>query len=124
VEDQLNVHPEQAGRGDDVRDLSLDEAIALYHGEWVLMKITAFDQHRSPARGIVLAHSSSRDRISDALCNEPSRAGWSPETPRQPYYTFKAFPRAHVGESYEQAQRRFQAQVAQVHAARRAAQRP
>jgi len=112
---------ETAGVG---ADLTLDEAIARYYGEWVLMRITAFDSRQAPAKGVVLAHSPDRDVVSDVLCRQPANASLPPDAPRQPYYTFNASPRVHVGESYEQAKRRFAAQCEQAKESRRAERQP
>ena len=52
---------------------SFDEAIALYYGEWVLMKVLEVDEYDIPTRGIVIAHSPDRGAISEALKREPPR---------------------------------------------------
>jgi hypothetical protein len=94
------------------REYTCDEAIARYYGEWILMKVTGFDEYYEPARGYVITHSPHRRDTSAALAKEPRRSELPPETPPQPYYTFKAFPRVHVGETYEEAAARFAEQRA------------
>lgn len=94
---------------------SYEEAIALYEGEWVLMKVTVFDASHEPEWGIVIAHSPDRGAISAALRNEPPR---SPDAPYQPYYTFNAFPRLRPGETQEEAAVRVAAQRAAAKDAR------
>jgi hypothetical protein len=94
---------------------SFEEAIALYYGEWVLMKVLDFDEHFIPVRGRIIAHSRDRGALSEALKKEPPR---QPDAPYQPYYPFAAFPRVRPGESLEQAAARFSAQRAAVEAAR------
>ncbi|MGH2534181.1 MAG: hypothetical protein ACRDJW_18085 [Thermomicrobiales bacterium] len=96
------------------QEQTFDEAIARYYGEWVLMKVTVFNQYTEPVRGFVLAYSPSRRDISEVLKKQPARSELPPESPYQPYYTFKAFPRTHVGETYEQAVARFAEQRAVV----------
>ena len=104
--------PDQTGRQE---ERTFDEAIALYYGEWVLMKVLEFDEHFIPVRGLVIAHSPDRGAISEALKREPLR---QPDAPYQPYYTFSAFPRVRPGETFEQAAERFAVQRAAVEAAR------
>ncbi|MGH2562665.1 MAG: hypothetical protein ACRDJH_26705 [Thermomicrobiales bacterium] len=96
------------------QEQTFDEAIARYYGEWVLMKITAFNEHAEPTRGYVLAHSPRRRDVSDVFKKVPARSELPPESPYQPYYTFKAFARVHVGETFEQAAARFAEQRAAV----------
>lgn len=88
---------------------SFDEAIALYEGEWVLMKVTAFGAYHRPERGLVIAHSPDRGAISEALRKEPPRL---PDASYQPYYTFSAFPRLRPGETQDEAAVRVAAQRA------------
>ena len=102
------------------REMTFDEAIAMYYKEWVLFKILEFNEYHEPVRGLVIAHSPSRAAISEALAREPPR---SPDAPYQPYYTFNAFPRLHHGETLEQGRARFAAQRAAAEEARRAERR-
>jgi len=102
----------------------IDEAIVLHYGEWILMKVTGFDDHKMPYKGIVLAHSPSRDEVSQVLRTEPLRSTLPPDAPYQPYYTFKAFQRARVGETIEQASERFAVLRAAVEEGRRGQRRP
>ena len=74
-------------------ELTVDEVIALHRDEWILMKVTGFDEDGWPKKGFVLAHSPRRDDISKALAEEPPRAEPRPGTPHEPYYVFNAFPR-------------------------------
>ena len=77
--------------------LTVDETIARYRGDWILMKVTGFDEDGWPGQGYVLAHSPRRGDISKALTKEPPRAERSPDAPYDPYYIFKAFPRFRGG---------------------------
>ena len=99
------------------QEIAFDEAIARYYGEWVLMKITEFNEHHEPVKGYLIAHSPRRGDLSEALKTEPPKVKGSPY---QPYYPFKAFPRTHVGETLEQAFDRFTAQRAAARQDRRA----
>jgi hypothetical protein len=101
----------------DLEICSFDEAVARYYGEWVLMKVLAFDDRFIPVQGVVLAHSSDRGAISAALRQEPPR---QPNGPFQPYYTFIAYPRICPDETIEQASARFAAERAAVMTATRA----
>ena len=116
-----HIHATTTSPGDsapaaDRQELSFDEAIALYYGEWVLMKITEFNEHHEPVKGFLIAHSPKRGDVSVALAAEPLRVEGSPY---QPYYTFNAFPRVHVGETFNQAVERFASQRASVEQGRR-----
>jgi hypothetical protein len=52
-----------SGSGPTNPHLSVDEVIARYPGEWILMRVTAYEQGW-PSRGHVLAHSHSRQEVS------------------------------------------------------------
>ena len=93
-------------------ELSVDEVIARYHGEWILLLVTRFDERFNPVQGVVVAHSPDRQQVSAALRREPPRAALPASKPSGHYYTFKAFPRVHVGETDEQAEARFNARRA------------
>jgi hypothetical protein len=74
--------------------MTVKEAIAKFHGEWVLMKVTAYDEDHWPSEGYVIAHSPERGKISKALALEPPRGSLPPDVPRLRYYPFLAYPRA------------------------------
>ena len=73
--------------------MSVNEAIARFRGEWVLMKVTEYDEDHWPSRGYVIAHSPDREEINAAIPLR-SQEVISPEAPRQPHYVFLAYPRA------------------------------
>jgi hypothetical protein len=98
-------------------EYDFEEAIAWFYGEWVLTKITAFDEWHGPARVLVLAHGPSREAMSARLAQEPP---YLPGSPYQPYYTFLARPFLRPGESLEEGRARFRRQRAAVEEARRA----
>lgn len=100
------------------REQTIDEVIALHHGEWVLLKVTVLNEHQEPAKGLVLAHSSRRSAITEALRKEPPRSAQPPDVPPPSYYTFNAFPRVRPGETFEQASARFTHQLAAAREAR------
>jgi hypothetical protein len=95
------------------RPYSVDEVIALYPKEWILMRVTEHDDEGWPSRGYVLAHSMSRDDISDVFQREPARADMPLEVRHQPYYIFRAFPRSKDPNDpgYIEAAERFAAQL-------------
>jgi hypothetical protein len=72
--------------------VTIDEAIAQFPGQWILMKVTAFDQHRIVSHGEILAHGSNRE-MSRAL----SKILPPPGSLSSPYYLFSASPRARNG---------------------------
>lgn len=119
----VELSQEAPSTDNDPREHSLDEVIALYYGEWVLLKVTGFDEYHEPAKGLVLAHSPNRAATSEVLAREPPRSALPPDAPYQPYYTFMAYPFVHVGETLEQARARFADQRAAVEDARRAERR-
>ncbi len=51
--------------------MTVEEVIATWQGEWVLMRVLAFDLRGWPCYGEVIAHSPDRAAISDALAEEP-----------------------------------------------------
>ncbi|HKG25777.1 MAG TPA: hypothetical protein VKB09_09020 [Thermomicrobiales bacterium] len=88
-----------------------DEAIARFYGEWILFQILEVDEYDTPTRGLVFAHSPDRGGISKVLRALPKR---TKDQPFQPYYSFFGMPRAHVGETIEEALARFERQRAEV----------
>ena len=90
--------------------MTMDEVIAAWEGEWVLMRVLAFDLTGWPYYGEVVAHSPSRAAISEALAGEPR-----PSPPgATPYYIFKANPRTRSGPEYEAAMARLVEQIREV----------
>ena len=81
--------------------MTVDEAIARFRGEWILMKVTERDADYWPTKGYVIAHSRDREGISEAVAKEPPRKMLPPDSPRQPYYVFLAYPRARSLAEYE-----------------------
>jgi hypothetical protein len=92
-------------------ECSQDEAIACFYHEWILFQILEVDEYDWPTRGLVFAHSPDREAISKVLATLPKR---TKDQPFQPYYSFYGRPRAHVGESIEEALARFERQRAEV----------
>jgi hypothetical protein len=92
-------------------ECTFDEANARFYGEWVLFQILEFDEDWEPVRGLVWAHSPKRSDLSPVLAARPKR---TKEDPYQPYYPFYARPRAHLGETDEEALARFRNQRAKV----------
>src|SRR5262249_50521995 len=86
--------------------MSVNEAIARFRGEWVLLKVTEYDEDYWPSRGYMIAHSPDRDAISEAIplrSQEPTM----PDAPRQPYYVFLAYPRVRSGPEHRAAMAQF-----------------
>ena len=77
--------------------LSLDEIAARYQGEWILLKITEYDEHRLPWRGHVLEHSPHEADITRAFAKEPPIAELPAGTS---YYIFQAYPHVYSGEGW------------------------
>jgi len=67
--------------------LTLEEIRARHPREWVLMHVLELDSDGEPLRGAVIAHSSDRDSISEALAKEPLKG--DPQYTGS-YYIFRA----------------------------------
>ena len=74
--------------------MTVNEVIARHRDEWILMKVTGFDDEGWPERGYLLAHSPRRSRYLAAhLPRKPPRTESPPDAPYRPFYVFNAFPR-------------------------------
>ncbi len=73
--------------------ISVDEAMNLYTGKWILMKVTAFDQDHLPSHGEIISHGPSHSRIWKRLTKLISDSGKS----STPYYVFQACLKARTG---------------------------
>lgn len=82
----------------DLPSVSIDEAIAAYSGEWILLRILSYDEYHVPTRGEVIAHGSNRD-IRRALAQIPPRS----RRAGVQYYLFSASPRARTGAEFRAA---------------------
>ena len=51
-------------------ELSFDEAVARYYRQWILMKVTAFDEYHWPARGVVLFHSPDPEAVAEEFAKQ------------------------------------------------------
>lgn len=78
---------------------SVEEVTALFPRKWVLMRVTEVDEIHVPSMGFVVAISSSRTEISEALQQEPAP---TPEL-RSPYVIFHAVPSIRSGPEVELA---------------------
>jgi hypothetical protein len=78
---------------DPKHEYTVDEVIELCRDQWILMRVTGFDDHHRPAKGFVLAHSFRRAEISRAFALEPRPPESSSGEPRRPYSIFRAFQR-------------------------------
>jgi hypothetical protein len=80
-------------------DVSVEAARTQLNGQWVLLRVTRFDEHRDPTHGKVIAHSFDRDQVNRALPPRPA-----PPVPSDgPYYIFRAEPRSRSGPEFERA---------------------
>jgi hypothetical protein len=67
-------------------------------GEWVLVRVTEFDDYHTPIRGEILAHAPDSEAVHDAI------PPYSPDNPSDgPYYVFKASPLLRSGPEVDQA---------------------
>src|SRR5262249_5178312 len=82
---------------DEAPIMHMDEAIAAYPGEWVLMQILTYDEQGVPT-GRILAHARSDAQLNKRLAKEPPRSEQPPDAGA--YYSFKAYPRIRSGEEW------------------------
>lgn len=79
--------------------VSIKEVTALHPGEWVLMKVTDFDQNKLPSRGHIIAHWTAYNRnISVSLSKMLSS-----KEPGARYYLFSAHDYARSGAELRKA---------------------
>jgi hypothetical protein len=71
------------------QSLSVEEAIARFPNEWVLMKVTAEDRYHAPSHGVVLAHHAKRGTLQRLILNELA----TQRPAKGQYYLFQAYPR-------------------------------
>src|SRR6266852_9398749 len=64
---RLSAQPDAPPPSEVASILSVDEASALYAGEWVLMEVTGTDSRTHRAQGKILVHSPRRKDISSAI---------------------------------------------------------
>jgi hypothetical protein len=87
--------------------VSIDEAITLCPHEFIVMKVTEFDQNHSPTRGIIVAHGTDENVVNEQLSkSEESDAH---------YYFFTGYRRIHTDEELMQAIEETKDKGADVH---------
>ena len=75
--------------------LSMDEVCERYPGQWVIVRVTAWDEQAGiPSAGQVVAHGD------DKKVKETLKALPSPDNPDRPYYLFLASPRVRSPEDW------------------------
>jgi hypothetical protein len=74
-------------------EMTVDQAIERFSGQWVVMKLTVFDAQHQPSRGRVIYHSPSPKRASRSL----AKLLTADEPSEMPYYLFAAQPRTRDG---------------------------
>lgn len=80
--------------------VTVDEAADLFPGEWILMRVTEFDEHHTPVRGEIVKHNRSSSRVWAELGKRLVPLG---EKPKDHYYLFHGFPHLHTGEAFRAA---------------------
>jgi hypothetical protein len=111
-------HPANSGAiiADQPEELSMDEIIDRYRGQWILMRVTEDDEDGWPARGYLLARAPSQAEILEAEERLP-RADAAADGRVLPYYSFLAQHDISSGPEYEAAVMQL---VAELTAARQA----
>jgi len=80
--------------------LSFAEMIERYEGQWVLARVTDFDDESWPSHGYVVAVATTRKELSPAWKSLPM-------VPGEPYCEFPAYPDDDSGPEYEAAVKQF-----------------
>jgi hypothetical protein len=94
------------------QDQTIAEIVAQYSGEWVLMRVTGYDENHWPATGFVVAHSPDEEALSTASIPAPYSGPESADTLGQRLYFFRAVPRIRSGPAYDDAAAKFVSEVA------------
>jgi hypothetical protein len=78
--------------------VSVDEAVALYPGEWIALRVTEENEYKQPSRGQVVAHNKSGARVWKAVGRlvRPVKTG-------DRYYVFFGAARGYTGEDLRAA---------------------
>jgi hypothetical protein len=93
-----NNDQSRAGAATEPPEMTVDEVVELYPGQWILMRVTGLNEHKDPWQGQILAASYDEDEITEALGREP-RPSSLPTGTRPPlHYIFQANPSRYGGE--------------------------
>jgi hypothetical protein len=79
--------------------MSVDDAIARYPGEWILMAVTGSDMDGWPSQGYVLGHHPARRK----MCQARSKLLATSDRPAGALYLFDGYPLLRTGEAVRQA---------------------
>jgi len=82
---------------DDHAPISVDEAVARYPGEWMLLRVTARDQAGVPAGGVPVVHGPTRESVQQATLD----ALRARTDPAEEYYLFSGYRRVRSGEVWQ-----------------------
>ena len=74
--------------------VSVDKAVDLHRGEWIVMRVTSFDEKKMPLAGQVVAHSRSHSRLLKKVATTLAEA----KKQQAHYYIFLGEPRGWTGE--------------------------
>jgi hypothetical protein len=80
-------------------EVTADEVIARYPGQWILMRVTAWGERGTPERGYLLAHSPSRKTVEEARLEAIPAGEPAPGT----LYVFEASPPIRTHEEWRAA---------------------
>ena len=80
--------------------VTVNEATDLFPGEWILMRVSEFDEHHTVTRGEIVTHNRSHARVWATL---GKRLSPPPEKPKDLYYLFHGFRHLHTGEAFREA---------------------
>jgi hypothetical protein len=94
--------------------VTVDEAVDLYRGDWIVMRVTSFDAKKEPLAGVVVSHSRSHDRAFKSLGEELRH-----KKPEDFYYIFLGEPTGRTGEDLRKQLEELAAEEDSVRARRR-----
>jgi hypothetical protein len=80
------------------QQIAVDDVIARYPGEWILMQVTAYE-NGWPSRGRLLARADTYDEVSRARTDLLPQVNWEDG----PLYVFDAYPPIRTGEELRQS---------------------
>ena len=86
-----------------VTECSVEDIVARHGNEWIMLRVTEFDEDQWPIKGVVVAHSPDREAISAALAADDAF---------QTHYVFQAVPHLRSGAEYDRVVKEFAAQFA------------
>jgi len=77
---------------------SMSDIIVTYPDEWILLRVTAYDEHRFPSEGYVVGHWPATKASDRQISRVLEQVLSTPDKPEMPYYLFQACDRVRSGD--------------------------